>query len=56
MDKTDQFVGALDRLFAARGLASLSDDERILLGDAFDDAVEARMEEVERRRSRLWDD
>jgi hypothetical protein len=50
--KTEQFVHALSEMFAARGLPPLNEDERVVLGDTFFDAVNAEVEERERAARR----
>jgi hypothetical protein len=46
--KSELFVAALSEMLVTRGLPRLSEDESVVLGDAFMEAVNEEVEERER--------
>jgi hypothetical protein len=54
-NETDKLVGCLNEMFRARGLSPLDEDERVGVEDAFDDAINARVEAFWNEQHRIRD-
>lgn len=54
MSKTELLAAALSEMFATRGLPALTEDERVVLCDAFMDAVNAEVDEREKAARADW--